>query len=342
MIFFIIGVPRSGTNFLSAILCNRADVFIDRIPHGAMLSRIMKVYQGQLKKKPGDPVNMLVKTFDRYKDDRLTQLFQPGTWDGQEPLSSKFTREIHRKREAESAAVWGDRTPRGMLNIPELNEIFPDARFIHIVRDGRSNALSLHQKGKANLCLSGQVWVDENIQGLAHSHIIGPSRYRIVRYEDILTDTENTIRGVCAFLGIDYKPDMLDISKSKVVQIENAYVQNEIKASRADEWQQQMNAQQIRQLEQIQSELLTFFGYPLLQVKPGTKAKSLSMRRQLWLRQQEAFGMLFRTRRMHMSRQQWTQKKIPIKARVKGFLSATAKNFLSPRILASFKSKVIR
>ncbi len=339
MIFFIIGVPRSGTNFLAAILGNRTDVYMDKIPHGAILCRTMIGYRNFLRNNPLEKQKVLIKSLKTWRDDRLTTLFKPEEWDGVEPLSSFFTGALKRKAQETGVPVWGDRTPRGLLHVATLNEYFPEARFIHIVRDGRSNALSFKERAHKNLLLGGQEWLEENAQGLVHAQIIGPERYKIVRYEDILRSPEATISDICQYLTLPYQPEMLDLSQSKAAQVENAYIQKKLDVSKIDGWEKKMTSDQILSLEKIQGKMLECFGYELKVMKSSDQTGKMSTGKRIWLVQKDAFKLLFRTKTMHMTKQQWVEKKLPFSRRLKGFSAATAKNIFSEQLLAVLKKR---
>jgi hypothetical protein len=53
-------------------------------------------------------------------------------------------------------------------------------------------------------------WQHDLRVNLKMGAMLGPDRYRVVRYEDLVLDSEATLQSLCAFLGVEYSPLMLD------------------------------------------------------------------------------------------------------------------------------------
>ncbi len=114
---------------------------------------------------------------------------------------------------------WGDKTPLYMQHLGLLERLFPDALYVHLVRDGRDAALSYlavpdgvmtepwgHPRDAAGFaCL----WRTEVTAARSLGRRVGPGRYLEVRYEDLVTAPEETLRGVCGFAGLEYEEAML-------------------------------------------------------------------------------------------------------------------------------------
>jgi len=89
---------------------------------------------------------------------------------------------------------------------------FPDVRFIHIVRDGRDVALS-HETmpyGAANTLDCAQTWERRVTTSIKMGSMLAESQYKIVRFEDLVIEPENTLAELCDFIGIEYSPKMLE------------------------------------------------------------------------------------------------------------------------------------
>jgi len=105
----------------------------------------------------------------------------------------------------------GDKTPFHLLHIELLASSFPQGRFVHIVRDGRDVVPSIlgMSFGPDRFAEGVLFWQRRVEQGLAAGAVLGPDRYREVRYEDLVADPETALRAVCPFLGLEYSPEML-------------------------------------------------------------------------------------------------------------------------------------
>jgi hypothetical protein len=79
--------------------------------------------------------------------------------------------------------------------IPRLAHLFPEARFIHIIRDGRDVALSnIHTVGFMSVGEVALAWTDGIEQGQRGGRILRPNRYREVRYEELVDSPEQVLR----------------------------------------------------------------------------------------------------------------------------------------------------
>lgn len=106
---------------------------------------------------------------------------------------------------------FGDKTPIYIDVIPQLSVLYPGAKFIHLIRDGRDVAISNIDLGwdryyeRANfewtLAMAKR---REYLSSPYASHILD------VRYEDLVSNLEATVKQVCDFLGEAFEPAMLE------------------------------------------------------------------------------------------------------------------------------------
>jgi len=106
---------------------------------------------------------------------------------------------------------WGDKTPQNVLHIPTLAAIFPQARFIHVNRDGRDVARSWIASpfGPENWFTAALGWKALVQAGRCAGAALPPGMYMEVRFETLMTDLEGTLRKICEFLGEPFDPAML-------------------------------------------------------------------------------------------------------------------------------------
>lgn len=107
---------------------------------------------------------------------------------------------------------WGDKDPGNMLRIHQVNAWFPEARFVHIVRDGRDACLSQLQVdfGFDDFldCASG--WCEQVTWVRRIGSILGPTRYYELQYESLVQHPAAELRALCGFLELEYSPAMLE------------------------------------------------------------------------------------------------------------------------------------
>jgi hypothetical protein len=105
---------------------------------------------------------------------------------------------------------WGDKSPRYAINMPMIKRKLPEARFVHLIRDGRDVALS---------ALKGKDPTPEGVEqtarrwrrrlGRARSGAERAGDYIEVRYEDLITDTEAQLRRICELAELPWDDAML-------------------------------------------------------------------------------------------------------------------------------------
>lgn len=106
--------------------------------------------------------------------------------------------------------TWIDHTPPNILNSLLLNEFYPDAKFIHIIRDPRGVAASSMQLpwGPNSPREFSSWWAFHIAHGLATEQRFQERCFR-VRYEDILSNPESTVQAICKFCEIPFNYNML-------------------------------------------------------------------------------------------------------------------------------------
>jgi hypothetical protein len=109
-------------------------------------------------------------------------------------------------------SLWCDKTPFYTEDIDLLNNIFPNSRFIHIVRDGRDVALSQKNMSwlSSNLPNIARQWQHKAILCHKVGAVLGPARFLEIKYEDLVLNTESTLQDVCRYLGVNFSKDMLN------------------------------------------------------------------------------------------------------------------------------------
>jgi hypothetical protein len=166
---------------------------------------------------------------------------------------------------------WGDKTPMYMQNLRLLEKLFPDARFVHLIRDGRDAALSflelpaglvtetwMHPRTPAEFACQ---WRTEVSAARRLGQRVG-SRYLEVRYEELVGDVEGVLRRICDFAGLGYEATMVDYAGN--VDVSAKPHQQRLRQPPTQgvrDWRTQMSPTDVAAFEHVGGDLLRKLGY---------------------------------------------------------------------------------
>jgi hypothetical protein len=157
----------------------------------------------------------------------------------------------------EGKARWCEKTPMHALHIRRLAEIFTNAKFIHIIRDGRACAASFHRRWGRSPALTVYRWKHVVREAQLQARQI-PGRYLELRYEDITREPEPRMREVCSFLDVPFDERVLSTSRERPVTIG---AQNKNIVAVEDRWRSHFSPRKIEGLEKIAGHTLDQLGY---------------------------------------------------------------------------------
>jgi hypothetical protein len=175
---------------------------------------------------------------------------------------------------------YGDKTPSYVLSMRLLASTFPEARFIHLIRDGRDVALSYLDAdfGSKTLGQAAIYWDRFVRAGRAVGARLGPDRYLEVRYEDLVAEPESVLSEVCAFVGIPYDAGMLRYHEraDRLVPSlsHNEHHRNLYKPPTTGlrDWRRDLEPRDIAVFEALAGDLLDELGYERAARNPGLAA----------------------------------------------------------------------
>jgi hypothetical protein len=175
--------------------------------------------------------------------------------------------ERHAAARGTSARVaWIDHTPGNIRFVPTWHRVLPEARFVHVIRDGRAVAASVLPLdwGPNTATEAARHWALQVVAGLAAAEALGPDLVHTVRYEDLVLEPERTLKLVCDFAGIDYDDRMVD--KRDYALPAYTAGQHDLVLSRPDPgrveaWRDVLRPAQVRAFERLTGELLDLLGY---------------------------------------------------------------------------------
>jgi Sulfotransferase family len=169
---------------------------------------------------------------------------------------------------------WGDKTPMYMRHLPLLELLFPDAQYVHLIRDGRDAALSFfempggtytrtwaHPETAARFaCL----WRKEVVDARALGRRVGERRYHELRYEELVADPDAVVRRICAFADVPFEPAMLEYASDVDVSAK-PHQQRLLRppTTGVRSWREEMPVEDVAAFEEVAGDLLAELGYEL-------------------------------------------------------------------------------
>jgi len=126
------------------------------------------------------------------------------------------------KEKSDEKKRWCEKTPKNVRSIEDILTLFENnVKFIHIVRDPRDVITSIHPKHPDRYWVSIERWVEDVKVGLESK-----KNTLIVRYEDLVQNTEKTVRIICDYINEPFYKKMLDIKKYSTIQKNVAWGKN--------------------------------------------------------------------------------------------------------------------
>jgi Sulfotransferase family len=180
----------------------------------------------------------------------------------------------------------GDKTPRYVRSIPTLHGLWPEAKFVHLIRDGRDVCLSILNWKKAQKSIGRfESWREDPVTATAlwwelHLHLaredgtpLGPGLYHEVRYESLVSDPAEECTKLCEFLGIPYDGAMLRFHEGRErpgVGLDAKKAWRPVTGGLRD-WRMQMPAADVERFEAAAGDLLDDLGYERAFPRPSSE-----------------------------------------------------------------------
>lgn len=172
----------------------------------------------------------------------------------------------------EGKSRWGDKTPNYIEIAPAIATMFPDAKFIHLIRDGRDVAKSFQRQRWYGPWLHDNTkeWTRAVQYDRKWSAMWAEERLLRVRYEDLIVDPEGTLRELCAFIGEIFESEMLSW-KRKIEQSVpgreraiHARLYEDMNAADVSRWKREMTGREVFVAESFMGRWLSQCGYRLM------------------------------------------------------------------------------
>ena len=224
--FFIITSGRSGSTLLRAILNRDPSICIP--PESHVLGQVTRKFKRCFRFLPWEyVVRLVVSEFQ-------IQVPGFGFWDlnmhGLYRIALELPREqrslarlidliyVHYAQDKKPQATrWGDKSIRNALFLPLIDQLYPDARYIVLIRDGRDVAVSLVAADTTPVTdveRAADYWMRSVTKARRFAARLDDSRRLELFYEDLVREPEPAVRRVYEFLDLAFSPRALHITDS--------------------------------------------------------------------------------------------------------------------------------
>lgn len=265
---FIIGMPRSGTKLMRALLNQHSQISLTNyeshyVPYFIKKFGLTPTFKTKEDLKP------VIEEFNKtvtgitlnnsgkfLSETNFLNAADPQNW---ESIFRYFFKHSGSKPITDEM-IWGDKTPGYINHIPLLKKLFPNARFIHMIRDPRDYALSSHKGWGKSLYRAAQRWKVSIEKAKQQVRNIS-SDYLEVRYEELITNTESVMRRVCTFLQIPFEQDVIQLKNPTPEDIGDVKNVAQIISTNTAKYKKSLSAKQIKRIEEIVLPVMIQLGY---------------------------------------------------------------------------------
>ena len=283
---FLVGCPRSGTTLLQRMVNAHPQVAIT--PESHWIPRLIK--KPWALNPDGSVSNKLIRRMIEHpKFARLEisgdEVHGLAPKDTPVTYSWLVTQVLDRYGAAQGKALVGDKTPEYVREIAQLHALWPHARFVHLIRDGRDVAMSMLEWQKVDP-KPGQFatwpedpvstaawWWRHNVRlGREAGKALGPRLYWELRYEALVAQPREQSEALFRFLELPFDESVLQFHAGKSDPgLEKKRAGLPVTPGLRD-WRSAMPPADVERVETIAGDLLDELQYPRAVPQPGAAA----------------------------------------------------------------------
>ena len=285
---FVVGASRSGTNFVRALVNAHSGIWMSaethyfddlrpRLGRGPLADRERELCEQYFLAlahlaygRGGDPDQAKIDAGEL----RTLAVRLGSTADAYFEAFCVLRARMHGKE------IWAEKTPRHAFRIAEMLEAFPNAKIVCLVRDPRAVVASyrdwhrggtragLDPEDEAGLAaerarskrsyhpiLASLMW--RGVIRAEHEALrrFGGERIRLERFEDLVAAPEPSVRALCAWLELEFEPQMLEIP------VVNSSYAGSSGPEAVDRWRVKLRPRELAAVERCCGELMEEVGY---------------------------------------------------------------------------------
>ena len=273
---FVFGCPRSGTTLLTLMLHSHSQIAMP--PETRFLMAIYRRRRefGDLNDRENR--RKLARAIVRGRGARFRHLeldrrvVKRRIVQGEPTVGTALGTVYRSYAERFGKPRWGDKRPTYFRDVAAIRELFPDAQFVHLVRDGRDCAASLKRmswwRRDGRDAIDAIAWWSHAIDcGRRAARRLPADSFYELQYERLVADPEGELRRLCAFLGEEFEPGMLE-SHRVAAQLPprqrldwHANTSRPVNASRVGTYAEGLDDDELRLVERVAASRLRRLGY---------------------------------------------------------------------------------
>ena len=288
----MVGVGRSGTTLLRLMLDAHPQLAMP--PETGFIPGLIKA----VKEPDATPESALeaVTSHRKWGDFPMSEDELLERWRGLDRIRARPVVRAFYELYAEHQGKprWGDKTPGYTMYMGRISRTLPEARFVHVIRDGRAVALSrmrtlaLRPTEMSKVANRWQKRVRK-----ARSKGSELDHYLEIRYESLVREPEATLRQVCDFIDLEWDPALLEYhrrSEERLAELDrdipawgkklprsaesrmalHTQTTKPLDPARIDRWRDELSAEDVATFELVAGDLLSELGYEPASAQPAS------------------------------------------------------------------------
>ena len=286
---FICGHRKSGTTMLASLFDNHDDLLV--YPSDSMF--FYKVFPACLNLKKKDNIKLVLENCIR--DTLNYEIKNTGKKDlfDVDKISTEFLNEMSKKDNSPKSLLlslikaysksckkkrwkmWVEKTTSSEFYATEIANWFPNAKFIHLVRDPRDNFASLksgweerYKNQEEDIKGLLQSLIDRGGMGmriaLNNQKVLGEKKYKIIKFEDLTSKTDKIIKELISFINIKFSESLLKPTMNGYLWKGNNFqgiTFNKVSNMNVNKWKKRINLSEAMTIEAYLSDIMKKFKY---------------------------------------------------------------------------------
>ncbi len=250
-LFFIMSCGRSGTTLLRKMLMRSNQIHIPP-ESDDLIPSVISLYLENLQLNWEGRVDLCL---DLYQQDKSFKFWNVNLVEYAEELYTlpkdrhqlrtivDFIYKKHAELYSSSVKYIGDKTPYLILRIDWVLSLYPNAKIIHLYRDGRAVVASRMAVFNETIEQASNRWL-WSLKAVSKLKSKGYSNLLEVCYEDLVRKPESSLRKICTFLDLPYSAKMLEdevVEMGDDVLAHHSNTKESLSVKHIEKWKNQLS-----------------------------------------------------------------------------------------------------